>query len=395
MARRVVLVMRELLDWFHAQRREIWDSFPKEGHGVLMGVPVWGKDFVNRFGLYCLATMVSPANLAALKDRCRLVVFTAAEDRDRLIEMVAPLEASGIQSIVRVIPADVMKWREESDFNKYLVLGVVQSLSILMAGRMGYGYHMLQPDHLFEKDYWPNLMALGEKHDGVIQISVSVGESAIPDLEKYRLPDGELAIPSRDLGDIGWRHLHKQMQMYRMNEAVIPDKLPHSHFMLWQNHDKLVIHSCHHNPAWLSSWVCKRARFDDLRSIVATLDTKLPQLLYGTSVYVPEASDGLTFIELSDDNKQAAPKYVNAMDFAIACHRNVMFTDAYKTLFEQRHEVPIHPQAEGMDDEEIDAQHAQIVALLDEMKPQAAVTLLQAMYAGKVSFPVQTMVKAQ
>jgi hypothetical protein len=49
--------MRELLDWFHAERREIWKQFPREGHGVLMGVPVWGRDFVERFGLYCLATM--------------------------------------------------------------------------------------------------------------------------------------------------------------------------------------------------------------------------------------------------------------------------------------------------------------------------------------------------
>jgi hypothetical protein len=71
-----------------------------------------------------------------------------------------------------------------------------------------------------------------------------------------------------------------------------------------------------------------------------------------------------------------------------------MFGDAYNDLFRQRCEVPIHPKDDGMTDEEIDAQHAKIVNLLEEMKPQAAIALLKAMYEGRVSFPVQTMVKA-
>ncbi len=385
--------MDALVEWFKAERRELFsNSAIQMPNGLFMGCPVWGKQFVERFGTYCLASIVSKKNIEALKGRCRLVLYTSEEDDARLLHMLVPL-APWIDGSVRLIPRAVLDWEKEGEFNKYMILGAIQTLGAMAAGRAGMGYHMLQPDHVFEEAYFPNLFRLAQDHDAITQISVSVDiDKAKDDLEKYRTADDELAIPSRDLGDIGFRHLHQQMRMYLMNEAEIPDRMPHSHFLLWQAPDRLVIYSVHHNAAWLSPTICQRARFKGMGFIFGTMDTKLPQMLDGARVYMTEADDGMTFIEVSDESKKAAPAFVPTLDFAIACHRTTMFRDDHRSFFAERCTVPIAPRDTGASEDEITAQHGRVVDLLEEWKPKAALELLRAMYEGRTAFPVQTMV---
>ena len=387
--------MDALVEWYKAERREIFNSQAiRNPGGVLMGCPIWGKSFVERFGTYCLASIVGPKNLEALTGRCRLIVYTSEEDEVRLMSVLYPL-APWLDCSVRLIPSAVLEWEQEGEFNKYMILGAIQTLDVMRAARSQMGYHMLQPDHVFEEGYFANLFRLAEEHEAITQISVSVDiEKAKDDLERYRCPDDKyLAIPGRDLGDIGWRHLHAQMRMYVMNDADIPERMPHSHFLLWQARDHLRIHSVHHNAAWLSPAICQRARFKGMGMIFGTMDTKLPRLLADTPIYMTGADDGMTFVELSDESKKAAPNYVPALDFAIACHRSTMFHDEHDPYFNVPCTVPIEPRDTGMSDDEITAQHNQVVDLLASWKERAALVLLQAMYEGRVPFPVQTMVK--
>lgn len=386
--------MRALLDWYKAERAKLFDVPPARGNGVLLGCPVWGADFIdNRLGIYALASVVSPRNLEALRGRCRLVLFTREADKDRVMKMLEPLACWGIETQAKVIPDAVWEWERQSEFYRYPLLGVVQSLCLLMAGRSGLGFSMFQPDHVFSEAYFENLMRLAPSHDAIIQISVSANiETACADLEKFRNRDGgELTIPDVDLGTIGWKHLHQQMRMYLMNDAEIPTRMPHSHFLLWQGRDRLRIHSCHHNPAWLSPTLCQRLRSDDYRAVVATLDTKLPGILNGAAAYVTGVDDGMMFIEISDSRKRAAPKYVDRMDFVKAAWRNVGFGDAYKQFFRQPCDVPIRPQKKGLPLDVIEDQFGQVFDLLEGDRPAAAVSLLQDMYEGRVKFPMQSI----
>jgi hypothetical protein len=379
--------MQPLLTWLGHETTRIWSTPSVKMGGLLMGCPVWGPKYTHRFGQYCLSSIASPENLKALGGKTRLVVFTDQESWPHLVNMLGPLEGHGITVQMMPIPRDVMDLTK-SHQARYPILGVCQTLMVQMAGRAGQAFHALQPDHTYAKAYYPNLFRISKDCDAIIQNSISADlEKAWKEIEKYRQPDKELTIPDRDLHDIAWRHLHKQMRVYVMNDAKIPEKMPHSHYMLWQGRDSLSIYCCHANPAWLSHEVCRNAPATETRHALATLDTKLPMLLKGARVRMSGPKDGLGYIEVSDAEKPARPAYVDEDEFAAICWRNVGFKERHMPFFRQVCELPIKPKRKFVSAEKIKAQHAQVIDLLYAKRKDVGLAMLQAMYDGSLSFP--------
>lgn len=367
--------MGRLWAWFNDQIGEIYDALPSPGVGMVMACPIWGKTYVERFGKYCLPTLTAPRNLAALKRRCRIVIFTDRPSRRRLLQMLQPLELHDIKIIIREIPPSVM----ENMGHLYWLLGACQHLAVQMCRRWGMGLHMLQPDHSYSEGYFENLFRI---QDGGIESIAQTGISAniataAEDIERFRNEDDELVIPDRDLGDIGYRHLHKQMLMYRMNDAKIPESMPNSHYMFWQARDKLMIYCCHMNPAWLSARLCSMVPIPaNPGAMASTLDTRLPFICLG-GIYIPGVDDGMTFIELSDDSKAANPSYVEGFKFVQTAWKQVFFVNDYLPYFNEVCEVPIHPQNEFIDEAEVLAQHELVMEMLIGRKGDAAIAAWQ------------------
>lgn len=326
--------------WF----KEELDAFKVSGPGLLMGIPLWGKKFINRFGMACAPTMLSPGNAEAFRqNNVSMVVYT---DRPGLEEL-AP---------ARLIPPAIME-RVQHGSNKYWLLGAIQNLCIQAAGKAGMGFHMLMPDHLYAENYFPNLFRLAKIHEAIVQTGISgLWNECILELDRYR-QDNALIVPDRILGDMAWRHLHPQMQPNLMNDADLDSSMPESHYHLWQGRDFLRIYCCHANLAYLSPKLCAAApvmRF-------SPIDTRLPYLVPG-EFYSPKQDDGLTFIELSDDAKPYVRGNVDFEQFALNCWARMGAKSDYMRFAAAASEVPIAEQPLWLESEEIDARQRRIEA---------------------------------
>lgn len=368
--------------WYVAEVGALQRMVVPRGDTLMLGGAVWGKAYIERFAHYCLPTIAAPKNLAALGGNARLVLFTDTMGQTPLVEMLKPLAQWGLPSQVLVMPPEVIDLANTGQREVYHVLGAAQTILLEMAGRLGMSLAPLYPDHLHGPEYYPSLFRLATGADAIVQTGISADiATAAAEVEKFRQPDGELVIPDRDLGDIGWRHLHKQMRMYLMNDAQIPARLPHAHYVFWQGKDHLSIACCHMNPAYLSARLCETAPAPRRqRDIIATIDTKLPSLIRG-SAYVTGVDDGMGFLELSDEKKGARPGYVPLGEFVATSLRQVGFSPRYMPFFRQICEVPIHPQETYAPADLIKAQHQVLIdAIQQELRPSAALETVQKIY---------------
>lgn len=368
--------MGMLLGWFRSCMTRLYGGIPGKGTGVVLACPIWGSEFVDRFGKYCLASLCAPRNLAALRNRCRIVIFTDAASAPRLTEYLQPLELCGFDIVFWEIPPPIME-KLTKNGRHYWLLGAVHNLAVQMCRRWGMALHMLQPDHIYPEAYWEHAFRIQGDVDCIAQTGISANiDTLAPYLEKYRPTDGELIIPDKDLVTLGYQHLHKQMQMYRMNDCRIPDKMPNSHFMFWQARDKLMIYCCHMNPAWLSAALCSTipAPVNDPGALASTLDTRLPFIVTdGARLYIPGVEEGMGFIELSGDEKPSAPGFVGGLQFCAAAWGQVSFFPAYLPYFEQVCELPIHEQETFIKETDVIKQHRKVMTLLKKHKGEAAI----------------------
>lgn len=348
--------------WYDGAIAELYSkSDPGEGR-LMLGCPIWGADYVERFTTWCLPTISTGKNLEALAGNSRLVLFIDPAYTQQLAFLVRGLEHKGIQLRFMPLPPEITKEAGNDIGRIYKTLGTAQDILVQTAGRNGLDFHMLQPDHSYSAEVFPNIKRLrDEGHEAVTQISISVDEdTAKPHLESFRQPDGGLIIPARELGNIGWRNLHPRMSNFVMNSASIPDRMPPAHFFIWQCRDKIYLASCHMNPMFVSWKICARAKKLLPR---ATLDASLPGLLGDVTPYIARESDRTTFIELSGK----WPKPVDRVPFrrfARDAWGQARLDDRYLWFTRQLCEIPIKPQAGFLNEEQMRDQHANIIDLL-------------------------------
>jgi len=370
-----------LENWFGQDMALLYRNPPARKDGILMGCPIFGEKYLARFEQYCLPSLMAPQNLAVLKGRARLVLYTDADSFIHLWSITRKLEGLGIEVQLPLIPPEVMAHfprglhpDDPRQLNKYWILGVAQNVLVQMAGRAGMAFHALHPDHVYAQAYFPNMdRLLKAGHDNLAQTGISANiQTAAAELEKYRLSTGELVISDRNLGDLGWRHLHKQTRASLMNSADMENSLPHSHFLAWQGRDALHLYSCHMNAVHLSPAKCAAAG----TRLPATLDAELPSFM-GQEFYVPTPEDGLTFIEVSDDTKEAEEGDVPFTEFARRWWLHVRFSDDWMKYSNTVCKVPIHEQDNFISDEEIEAQHEALVSRLEAAKGDLAIAFIQ------------------
>jgi hypothetical protein len=174
------------------------------------------------------------------------------------------------------------------------------------------------------------------------------------------------------LGDMGWRHLHKQMKGNMMGKADLATDMPNSHYMFWVGKDRLHVNCCHMNAVWIPP---SKTATSPIK-LYNAIDTMLP-LFMPERVYIPDALDGLGFLEVSDNLKNESAPRVDFATYAASAWNQVHLSDDWNPFFEASCEVPIKEQADYTEDAEIQKQHATVVAWLKEAKPHVT-EMLQA-----------------
>lgn len=346
---------KKLEPWFDEEMADLYGRGATRRPGdVLMGIPIWGKEFLERFTIWCLPTLGSPENIKALSGRCRLVIFRPPAARPLLFRLTNWLRRAGIEVVYRDIPDWVMSEMvagegaspEEKEYKydlQFCMIGCVQNILAHMAGRDGMGFHMLMPDHVYAKGYFANMFRLAKQHDAIVQSGLSVNiESAAPVLEAYRNQDptgGELVIPDRALGNVAVAHMHAESQALFMNRGRLTpgdELIPRGPRLIWQSKEALHIYSCFQNAVWLAPHLMANAPV----AFTSTMDCLLTEFVPpGESgeprIYVPKPSDGLAFIEVSPPGKRVFGQFVSGPQFCEWLWNRVSFTRDYWPYFKR------------------------------------------------------------
>lgn len=356
--------------WFATELFKIKGREPIIDTGVLLGCPLWGEAFIETFSRYCIPTLLAPANLKALLAlNARIVIFTPTEDFLSVFKKTGPLERAGLRVQLMALPRELVP---DSDAKRkspkepvYRTLGAVQNLTLQMAAHAGQGYHFFVPDHTYSDRYFEAMAEqAGKGVDAIAHGAVSIDmEDAKAELETFR-QGGALAIPARKLGDIGSRHLHQQMQASVMNAAE--GVMPVSQTVIWRGRDALHFAGPIFNPVWLSPRLTRQAPV----CYPTTLDAELPRLMpSGFDIPGPDAE--MVFAELSDKKTKPPVSRTNRDIWQAVAWIQMNFDNSYLSVMRRRTLIPTEPNAEGLADDEIERQHAELCDSLPACKLQA------------------------
>ncbi len=205
--------------------------------GLFIGGPVWGDVYADIFERYCLASMRSPANLAALQENgATLEIHTDEATRPRIEAMLSGI---GIETEIRPICMAA---------NKYDTLARVHAQQVTECAAAGRPFHMLVCDQVYSANYVPNMFRLAAKHGNLMHSGINCTLSgAGPALDRIRNADGSLTVSAKELGRITWEHRHNRLSQFVMNDG----EWPNIHMHLWRAADRAMIFCPHNSPIYL------------------------------------------------------------------------------------------------------------------------------------------------
>src|SRR5678815_5458797 len=157
--------MQAIDEWYEAEKASIEADNPMgDATFMLGGGIIYGSMFLGVFNSYCLATILSAANRAALvKRRTVLAFYTDAGTRVALEMVLSRAEAAGIETIVRIVPDAVM----QSD-RKWERIATAQALQVQMVAQNGGAFHVMLPDQVYNDPFFPNLFKLARSHKNIV-----------------------------------------------------------------------------------------------------------------------------------------------------------------------------------------------------------------------------------
>lgn len=345
--------------WVAQELSALYRQPAPASRGLLIGVAVWGKTFIDRFLRFGARSLAAPRNAATLRHNSRLVLFADGEGFDLLWQYARERQASGFPTQIIVMPDLLMAQLAKAPDNKFTLLGATHILQVQMAAFYGMGYHMSAPDLIYADGYFPGLMYLAQDHKAIAHTNPSAHIGIYDDLPK----DGPLALDPEELGALTWKHLHVQSRTNLMNVGAESPGYPPAHFNIWQGRDSLIIHSPHLSATYMAPEVCAKApvRF------FSPIDCQLPFMM-PDGFYTPRRQHGMSYIEVSDDSKIGRGVRHDIEIFAAICWHSTRFRDEYLPFYDAASVFPIPVQESFLTDAEIATRHAQVVVDLKALK---------------------------
>ncbi len=341
-------------EWHAAELRMQYPQigFPR----LIMGTPIWGEAYVRRFLDWNLPSILSSRE-ALESFGWELIIYTDAAT----VQILAEGLQGRVQGQVRVLPQEIMEVMHRGDVAKYWLLAAIHNLLVIEAGRRGAGFHMLVADIAYSQGFFAKLIELGRRYDGIVQQAQTISfNDARPLLEGFRRPDGILAVPARQLGQIGWDHMVGEGKSWTMDGIEDPTlEMPNSHFIHWRGRDSVRIHSAHMSPLWMSPARCATVTPE----VGGTLDSELPRYV-GRDFYIPSVADDMTYVALDESRSQPTPR-TSFEAFKTSLLQLIAYRQDFMEYFRAPCWVPALPIDGFPTDDEVEERFQRLMALID------------------------------
>lgn len=331
-----------------------------EPGGMLLGCAVWGAAYISIFARFCVSSLLSARNRAALaRNDARFVFWTDPAGREAVRMAAAPLAKAGFRVEIEVIRHDLL---EGCGLHKFMVVSAAHNLLMYRAAIMGRGIHALCPDHVYSERYFEG-MGDDCPHDAIVHGAVSADvAAAVTELKQYQRGEA-LEIPAEDLGSFGVKHLHQQMQACLRRPG---DPMPRSQTLLWAGKDALHFAGPIMNPVWLSA---KRCRLAPILYPV-TFDAEV-HALTGGEFHIPGPEEGMVLVELSRQSKAPVAKAANIGEWLGLVWLQMNFKSENLAIYRRRTAIPTRPNPDGLEVEAIEREHAELMADIPPCKVEA------------------------
>lgn len=356
--------MPALSKWFEDEVETLNTSerFIPDKPALMMGLVVWGREYIDTLIDLCIPSLLSPANIEALSGRTRLVIHTDEQSFDYLVQRIKLVEQYGIELAIHIIPQPLIEMTPERPCNKYWLLGTCQHLHLKYARHAGMGYHMLMPDHLYSERYFPNLLRLADKHLSIVQSSLNTDKDKVAKvMALYRIGDA-ISIDSYMLNNVALMYMHEGIKPVIMNGRDILRDIPASSFLVFIGKDYFCTFSPHMSIAYLSPQALENLPM----MLHNALDTHLPW--QAPDFYVPQPEDDMSYLELSSPDKSFGTQTTDFTDYALRFWVVTHFYDEYLKVMMSKNKYPVKKSSDYMEESEIDAVMHRIVTLLKDTK---------------------------
>lgn len=312
---------------------------------ILLAFPVWGKAHTDLFLTSCLPSLLEDGNLPYLcRTRAPILLIHTDEDGEQAIRSapaMAHLEAQGLELRILRLDSGLLQRVSEHENFKYWHLGLIQSLELAYARRLGSDYHLVLPDTLYCAGYFRRLLEAASRGNSVILQAAfrTDGAELLRAIAPHRLGD-VISVEAPDLMAFALNCLHPSMNSLLMNNRPAGPAWPAHHATFWEEDTTLRMISPHQSPAFVKASLL--AKVGD--RFFFTLDSELDKLIeVGETVHAPLAQDGLVLAELSPVEIDAPKEpYTDATRYARLFWQRVE-NRRHLTFFNQENAFPINP----------------------------------------------------
>lgn len=347
---------------------------------VAISLAAWGDDYIDVFTDLLIPSLLAPGNLPALAKDSDIVFYVVTTKEGR-----ARIEQSASYSLVdRYAQFEFLEFptalaesvtNDYADGKRYWLYGALQQVTVLYAADANMDLLLMTPDTVYSDGALRNLVTLTKDHyDAVLMTSVRTVRGPITQALRKKIgPDGALSMSSKDLLGTAMRHVHSLHQrcfMYPGNKDFLVGHVN----LYWEVPGGVAVHAPHLLPAIVSRRVLKRLHID-----YYTIDTNLIAAAFATDqererLLVLPSLEGLAYIELSPDDRQAPP---SGMGFPFETHGKEHFwrhcTDLNLWIFHRRLFIPspVQPGIGLRTLDEVDRELAGIIADIERQRPSS------------------------
>lgn len=302
-SRKTDIGLVQIVKWLDRELDAIKIVTP-EKDTVVISLLAFGDIYIQKMLDFTFKSMMAVHNLPSLVMEKKVIMYIQTDqesmEKIKASEIYTAMKAIGVLFDFALFPKEVRDELKSPDII-YWILGAAASLGLQYAKSMQAAFHHSYPDIIYSDKYFTELWRLSKDHHAVLLPGMRADEVLLNPLLTPYTTDKSLSVPSPDLMALHMNCLHAVAWPYVVNNRKRAYLYPRSHVHIWEGKDAIEINCPHLNAIWLDYTVLKDLR----KRFYMTFDSELDMVCRGENYYIPQESDEIYQLDLSEPDRAA------------------------------------------------------------------------------------------